>query len=226
MIAIISDIHSNLEAFEKVLSETRDYDLILHAGDIVGYGPDPKDVIRLVKLHDIISVKGNHDHACVTENMSGLNQFAVAGVRWTAKVLDSREKRYLSKLPEIFERTIKGKRIVMIHGSPGDHLNEYVYPDWNDSFFKGFLETTKSDILILGHTHIPFIKKFGEKFVVNPGSVGQPRDRNPKASFVILDPERMNFETKRIKYDIAKVQGKILKSGLPAFLAERLEEGL
>jgi putative phosphoesterase len=226
MIAIISDIHSNLEAFEKVLSKIRGSDFVLHAGDLVGYGPDPKDVIRLSKLHNIISVKGNHDQACVSENTSGFNQFAAFAARWTANVLDFREKRYLSKLPEVFEKTIKGKKIIMVHGSPGDHLNEYVYPHFTDSLLTGFLELTKADILILGHTHEPFIKKFGKKFILNPGSVGQPRDGNPKASFVSFDKERMKFDIKRVKYDIAKVQEKILRSGLPAYLAKRLEEGL
>ncbi len=226
MIALISDVHSNLEAFERVLSEVRDFDLILHAGDLVSYGPNPKEVIGLSRERGIISVKGNHDHACVTGDVTKFNEFAVLAVHWTMRILDSREKRYLSGLPEVFEQTFEGRKIVMIHGSPRDHLSEYIYPDHPDSLFKDFLRSTGADVLVLGHTHIPFVKKFGRKLVVNPGSVGQPRDGNPKASFATLDPRKGEIEIRRIEYTIERTQEKIVKAGLPGFLAERLEEGL
>jgi putative phosphoesterase len=225
MIAVIADIHSNLEAFERVLGEIRDCDLILNAGDIVGYNANPNETIELIRKNRIISVKGNHDYACISDDTFGFNPYAAKAVEWTMKKLTENNKKYLNNLPTIYMENIKDKKIVMVHGSPEDYLNDYVFPEVPEYVLEGFLRNTGADILILANTHAPFIRKIQGKLVLNPGSVGQPRDSNPKASFAFLDLENLEAKIRRIEYNVRRVQEKILKAGLPKFLAERLEDG-
>jgi len=226
MIALISDVHSNLEAFEKVLEKIKNCELILNAGDIVDYNANPNEVIDLVKKYNIISIQGNHDYACYSGDVSNFTLYAAQASLWTSKILRKEKKQYLQNLPKIWRKKINGFKIVMVHGSPRDYLNEYVYPYFPDNIFKEFLKQTKADILILGHTHIPFIKYFENKIVINPGSVGQPRDGNPKASYALLDLESFSAKIQRISYNFKLTAQKIIKSGLPFFLAERLSEGI
>lgn len=226
MIALISDVHSNLEAFEKVLEKIKNCELILNAGDIVDYNANPNEVIDLVEKYNIISIQGNHDYACYSGDVSNFTLYAAQSSLWTSKILRKEKKQYLQNLPKIWRKKINGFKIVMVHGSPRDYLNEYVYPYFPDNIFKEFLKQTKADILILGHTHIPFIKYFENKIVINPGSVGQPRDGNPKASYALLDLESFSAKIQRISYNFKLTAQKIIKSGLPFFLAERLSEGI
>jgi putative phosphoesterase len=226
MIAIISDIHSNLEALEIVLKMTGGCDTILNAGDIVGYNPNPNEAIGLLKNCGAISVLGNHDYAVSTGDTSGLNFYAERAVEWTLNVISNKNLEYLKKLKTNFEKNIDGKKISVFHGSPKSPLKEYVFPWHPDNLLKDFLKQTNADILILGHTHIPFIKKLGKKLVINPGSVGQPRDMNNKASYAFLDVKKMKAEIKRVKYDFRRTQEKMKKAGLPEFLIKRLEQGI
>ncbi len=223
LIGLIADVHSNVVALGAVLSELEDTgsERILHAGDIVGYNPYPNETIELFKRNNIISIAGNHDRALVTGDTSGFNPYAKAALEWTRKVVFLDNSDYLKGLKNIETITIDEKRIVLVHGSPYD-INEYVYPE---DVSPGLLSSANADILVLGHTHIQFKTEYPEGIIVNPGSVGQPRDGNPGAAFAVLDTESGKIELKRISYDIEKVIEDMLAAHLPEKLALRLRTG-
>jgi putative phosphoesterase len=226
MIAAIADVHSNLEALKKVFGKIKNCEMILNAGDIVGYNANPNECVDVIRKSKIKSVLGNHDHACITGDTVGMNPIAAEAVAWTRKRLGDDGMKCLRKLPEKLEIVYKGKRIVVLHGSPADPINDYVFPWTLERIFEKFLKDAKADILILGHTHVPFVKKLECGIVVNPGSVGQPRDHNRDASYALIDVIRMDAKIFRVDYDIPKVCDEILRAGLPDFLAERLFFGL
>ena len=226
MIAAIADVHSNLEALKKVFGKIKNCEMILNAGDIVGYNANPNECVDVIRKSKIKSVLGNHDHACITGDTVGMNPIAAEAVAWTRKRLGDDGMKCLRKLPEKLEIVYKGKSIVVLHGSPADPINDYVFPWTLERIFEKFLKDAKADILILGHTHVPFVKKLECGIVVNPGSVGQPRDHNRDASYALIDVIRMDAKIFRVDYDIPKVCDEILRAGLPDFLAERLFFGL
>ncbi len=216
-IGIISDVHSNLPALKAVLDKLDCVDHIVHAGDIVGYNPFPKQVISLFKENNIYSIKGNHDRVVLGDLNFPSSSIAGRAVKWTQLVLSSEEIDYLKSLP--IEQTLFDHFIRIAHGSPGSP-NRYVYPkDYSGSLLKD------EKVLILGHTHIQSYKRFNNSIIVNPGSVGQPRDGDPRAAYSILDMDAYEIELFRVKYPINKVKKKIKQVGLPDTLGERLEQG-
>jgi len=217
-IAVISDIHGNLIALNTVLEEI-DNMKILCCGDLVGYNPWPNEVVEVVIDNKIISVMGNHDFATITGNTEDFNSIATGAIEWTREKIKKSNIKFLESLPLNY----KGENFLIVHGSPRDPLNEYVYLE--HPYIGSFLEGIRQDILILGHTHVPFVKKFSDKVIFNPGSVGQPRDGNPKASYAILDTEKKEVEIKRVSYNIKEVADKIIKENLPEELAMRLFYG-
>jgi putative phosphoesterase len=223
LIGLIADVHSNAVALKAVLSalDESGAERILHAGDIVGYNPYPNETIELFKKNNIISIAGNHDRALITGDTSGFNPYAKAALEWTREVVLPDNFNYIKGLKNIEAITIDEKRIVLVHGSPYD-IDEYVYPE---NVSPGLLSAANADILVMGHTHIQFKKEYPEGIIVNPGSVGQPRDGNPKAAFAVLDTESGNIELKRISYDIEKVIEDMLAAHLPEELAFRLRTG-
>jgi len=224
---VISDIHSNLPAFKAVLEEAGSVDYIFSAGDIVGYGPWPNECINLSKELGFDSVAGNHDEASATGVVVNFNPYAEEAIRITRRLLRVENLEYLAKLPKSLERTLGGHKLAIFHGSPRDPLNEYVFPYTADNILESFLHQISSEILILGHTHIPFTRRFGGRLIINPGSVGQPRDRDPRASYMILEESREGFEVRmsRVEYDIESVAKKMIEEGFPRVLAQRLFYG-
>ena len=262
-LAIISDIHANLEAFDAVLKEIKNRKIrkIFCLGDIVDYGANSNECVDLIRKNKIPTIMGNHDLTAVTfERIEWFNELAQISVKITNKLLTEKNKKFLLNLPKI----IKHENMFLAHGSPRDYLYEYVYPDTPGFIFKYFLKITKKQIIAFGHTHIPFIKKVGKGLIINAGSVGQPRDGNNKACFCILDNEKvktfsstkksakliscvpkiqrifqdiksteyflynkkLKAEIVRVEYDISKAAEKMLKIGMPNFLAERLFQGI
>jgi putative phosphoesterase len=222
--AVIADIHSNLEAFKKVIGEInkRGIKKIYCCGDIVGYGAEQNECVNLIKKHKIISIKGNHDVSCISlQDKDLFNEYGRAGIEYGNKTITEENKQFLFNLSTCLG--LNG--ICFVHGSPINRLWEYVYPDSPLSKFKNFFKKTKAGILVMGHTHIPFIKRIKDNLAVNPGSVGQPRDGDKRASFCILDPETKEAEIIRIDYNIKKTACRIKKAGLPDFTAERLFSG-
>jgi len=223
-IGLIADVHSNVIALEAVLLEMEalGVEKILHAGDIVGYNPYPNETIELFRKRKILSIRGNHERALLTGDMSDLNWYAACALRWTSNNISRENLGYISKLKDAEAFLLDNTGIFLAHGSPND-LDEYIYPEDVES---GLLTMTSSDILVLGHTHIQFKKQFKEGIIINPGSVGQPRDKDPASAFAILDTDTKRIELKRTEYDIEKVIEDMRKTYLPDNIALRLRDGV
>jgi putative phosphoesterase len=219
-IAVLADIHANLPALESVLAEAGDMPKFC-CGDLVGYNPFPNEVIGLAAEKNIVSILGNHDHAVLSGDTSGFNSTAKFAIEWTKDELTRENLNFLKQLPMVYDN-----EIYMSHGSPKEVLEEYVYEDDPDYVFLDFFNYTKNNIIVLGHTHVPFVKRVDEKLIFNPGSAGQPRDLDCRASFAVLDTETLDVEIKRVDYDIERTAKRIEEEGLPGRLAMRLFRGV
>jgi len=238
--AIISDIHGNLEALESVLAEIekQQVDSILCLGDIVGYGPNPNECVGLIKDRAEITLAGNHDYAPLGKlDVTYFNPWARAAIEWTADRLTKDSVDFLLSLP--LKEVVDGFTIV--HATP-HHPDEWNYITTIGDAVKNFADFD-NQICFIGHSHVPLIVALTEqddylvlndnplklqperRYIINVGSVGQPRDSNPLASFGILDEEQHVFELHRVEYNIAATQEKIQATELPEFLAERLALG-
>ncbi|MBI2142536.1 metallophosphoesterase family protein [Candidatus Woesearchaeota archaeon] len=221
-LAFISDIHSNLEALNAVLADIRKRKIrkVYCCGDIVGYGANPNEVIRLFRERKIVSVMGNHDlNAAIMIHPEWFNELAAEAIVWTNSRLTEKNRFYLSTLPPLLETEL----FMIVHGSPREPVYEYVYPE---SRLKPLLGLVEQPVLVMGHTHLPFVRKIGKKLVINPGSVGQPRDKDVRASYAVFDTKSLHAEIVRVSYDIDAAAKKILKAKLPRSLAERLYRGI
>ena len=226
-VGIISDIHSNYEALQSVLTHLtkRGVEKILCAGDLVGYNNKPNEVVSEAMKRNILSVKGNHDRAVAeNDNFMG-NSVAQKGLKHNNKVITSDNRSFLQDLPQQRRLDVDGTDIYLVHGSPMNPLTEYVYEEDVDTYFleKNFVKAYP-DVLIMGHTHKPFIEKVDGITILNPGSVGQPRDGNPKSSFAILDTEDVNVSFRRVSYNVDKVAEDVSK--IHPGLGDRLKRGL
>ena len=228
-IALISDIHSNLEALHAVLQNInkKDIDKIVGLGDIVGYGANPNEVIKLLQEIKADCIQGNHDlHAVTLSKLDWFNQWAREALLWTNKQLTAENKEWLMKLPLSFEITHGKNKLYAVHGSPRDELYEYIYPTTDEETIREFFVQKKATVIAAGHTHLPDLKRIGANLFINPGSVGQPRNNDTRASYAIIDLEDINFVSiEKIDYDIDTATKKIIKAGLPRYLAERLHLG-
>ena len=207
-LALISDIHGNLEALNAVLKEIKKKKIknIYCLGDIIDYGANSNECADIIRKNKIPAVMGNHDFTAATlKGIEWFNPIAQESCRITNKLLNQINKKSLLNLPKI----LKIENMFLVHGSPKDYLHEYIYPDEADCIFEEFFKIAKKQIIAMGHTHIPFVKKVNNKLILNPGSVGQPRDGNNKASFCILDNKKIEAEIIRVNYDIRKAADKI-----------------
>ena len=218
--AIIADVHSNLQALTSIVDsiQRERVDLTVCAGDVVGYGGNPNECAHTVAKAAKVAVMGNHDWAAVSKDTTGMNPYAAAAARWTSESADAEAKEYLGSLKVVVSFQIADSMVAMSHGSIGNYI-EYVYEEDVDA---NLLESVHADLVILGHTHIPYEKRVGKGMVVNPGSVGQPRDGDPRASFAVYDSESRTCRIRRIDYDIEGAARAVTDSGLPRMLAERL----
>lgn len=243
-IGVITDIHSNLHALEKVLSELSliSVDEIWCLGDIVGYGAFPSECIKLIKENCSIILGGNHDLAVAGKvSLNDFNYEAKVAIEWTIERLNDDELDFLASLNPTKKIDFKGFRILLSHGSPVNPIWEYVFTlsDVARVFYS--MEESNIDICFLGHSHIQFVSYEAKKEIfmeklekfnvfnftpvaINPGSVGQPRDYDPRASFLIFS-ENGEVEFKKVEYNIEAACGAIIDAGLPAFLAARLRIG-
>ena len=236
--AVISDVHSNWEALSRVLEEIeqRKPDQIICLGDTVGYGANPSEV--LAKICSISSevIMGNHDQAVFDVKLrEEFNDWAREAIEWTANVLSEPEKKQIKNFsPVVID---KKRNVTWTHGSIHDPKEfHYIFSEFDA--YKSFL-ALETNFGFFGHTHIPslFSSKSkearyltagsyqlnkGGRYLINPGSVGQPRDRNPKLSFAFFDSDSLALEIVRLDYDNKKAAEKIRKAGLPEYLADRL----
>ena len=228
-IAVISDVHSNLDAFLAVIANLPSYDELVFLGDLVGYGPQPNEVVeQLRELHPSVALEGNHDYAVTTGDTSGFSPHAEVAVKWTRRQIKQQTVEYLSTLQRSAKINLNNTGLALFHGSPNDPLTEYIFPWIDCQSAKGIIEEAGSPLVLLGHTHMPMLYSFENEMLANPGSVGQPRDGDPRASFAILtlSDGKFSFEIKRVEYDIDAVASKIIRAGLPDFLADRLYTGM
>ena len=216
-LGVISDVHGNLVALDAVLDDMPPVDVLVCAGDVVGYGPWPGDCVDAVRSRDVPTVKGNHDRAVASGSAFRFNAMARAGVDYAREVLGDDDLAWLDGLPT--ERTVADGRVRIVHGHPDDP-DHYTYPDEFSGSMLG-----DEDALIMGHTHVQAQETFPEGVVLNPGSVGQPRDRDPRAAYAILDLDDLSVEERRVEYDIEAVQRAVEDAGLPSRIGSRLAEG-
>jgi predicted phosphodiesterase len=240
-IAVVSDIHSNQIALETVLQAIGTVDQIWCLGDIVGYGPRPNECIAMLAERKHLAVAGNHDWAVVGRmGVDEFNLFAALAAQWTAEQLDESSRAYLTALPTV---QTSGE-FTLVHGSPRGPVWEYVL---NANLAGSSFEHFDGPFCLVGHTHVPAIFALapdgpvhayqiagerevslacpGWRFILNPGSVGQPRDDDPRASYLVIDTTAGSATWHRVAYDIAATQQQMRSAGLPARLVERLARG-
>lgn len=219
-IGIISDIHSNAYALRNVLRMLEGMDLILCAGDITGYYPFVNEVFEELKGYNVILIKGNHDAYLCGDKIKDLSSIELKSFEYTKNHITKVNLDKLRNAPVQQELSIDEFKVVMFHGSPWDKLEEYIYPDYPE--FDRFKEID-ADVIILGHTHYPMIKQISEKLIINPGSCGQPRDYDPRASFAVLNTLTKEVRIERVQYDVEKVCQVIRKLGFDSKLSEILK---
>jgi predicted phosphodiesterase len=242
---VFTDIHGNLEALLAVLKFVvkKRIDHYLFLGDLVGYGASPNEVVqKLAALKPMSLVRGNHDKAvCGLDSVQTFNPIAASAIYWTKSRITKKNFDYLYKIkksPEIVHETI-----TICHGAPFDE-DYYIFGEFDAAEAFNYFQTP---VCFFGHTHFPFVYtekdqlvegtflvgranevklEKGVRYLINPGSVGQPRDRNPLAAFAIYDSDARSVKFYRVEYEIAEAQRKILDENLPSALAERLTLGI
>jgi predicted phosphodiesterase len=237
---VISDIHANLTALEAVLADAEDVDAVWCLGDVVGYGPDPNECVERVRnLPNLVCLLGNHDAAMIGEvDVASFNLEARISVGWTKSVLAPSAWKFLKERPKITEA--EGQTLT--HGSPRHPVWEYLLDLQSVSENFEFFDTP---YCFVGHTHLPVIYfldaehqmpryfipedersiQLEPRAIINPGSVGQPRDRDPQASYTLFDTEAHTLEFHRVPYDIESVQARMRRAHLPQRHIDRLEIG-
>jgi len=222
-VGLIADLHSNLAALKAVLKCMPRVDQLICVGDLVGYAAEPNEVVKLVRAKRMQTVMGNHDYAAVTRDVRGFNPLAAQAALWTAEHLHKENLEYLSNLPTRLTRSYGKQKLYVVHGSPRDPLNEYIFPDTPNRMLAELVRDLDADIVMIGHTHMPIERVIFGKLVINPGGVGQPRDRDPRASYAILNlGKEVKVSFHRVDYDVKITAEKIETAGLPSELATRL----
>jgi len=237
--AIVSDVHSNLESLERALTKVGAEDTLVSLGDVVGYGPNPNECVALLRERCRHAVLGNHDLAAAESfGVDTFNSVARAAIAWTQGVLDESSRAWLDSLP--YELRLPD--FLLVHGAPVDYF-EYILD--KDAAVRAF-DRTDARIIFVGHTHIAeywvrdeqgnvghkHMQQGGElvldaekRYIIDVGSVGQPRDLNPEPCFVFYDPGERRVQWIRYDYPIEQVQRKMRAAGLPAYLVDRLSVG-
>lgn len=238
-VLVISDIHGNSVALKTIIEDAKSWDYLWVLGDLVDYGPEPHiavDIIRELKP-DVVAM-GNHDHAvafntdCMCDpETHELSEYTRRNISY--RLLSREQVEWLKSLSVRVEKSINGRKIYIVHGSPRSPLYGYLKP--NLSKDEILLQITPSkyalkprpvdaDVVLVGHTHIPAVIHINNKYILNPGSCGQPRDHDPRASYAIYDLESGVFEIRRVKYDIGKVIEKLRSLGLEERYLQWLED--
>jgi len=237
--ALISDVHSNLEALEAVLKDIkkRRRDAILFLGDAVGYGPNPNECLEMLRGNCKVLLAGNHDWAAIGRaDIDYFNEYAKAAVLWTREVLSEKNRKFIETLP--LQKKLKKENVLLVHSSPKEpDAWHYLLTLWDAEVNFHYFD---EKICVVGHSHMPFVierlpsgemityshkANFGEneRYIINSGSVGQPRDRDPRACYALVDDDKVEFV--RVEYNIEETQRKMHSAGLPLPLIERLSKG-
>ena len=236
-IAIFGDIHGNIDALSAAHHEAalRKVDAMCHLGDLGGYAPFVNEVIAFLEAHGIEGVQGNYDEAVANDREHcGCKyedpvqaEMAQLSYEWTKVHITANSKKYLSGLPVEMAILVEGKRMKLFHAAPHKN-NIYWYADRPEKFFREMAEKADADILVYGHTHKPYKRELSGKTFVNAGSVGKPKDGDPRACLALLEvtPGIVAVDFIRVPYDVERTAAAILSSGLPPYYAERLRKGM
>jgi putative phosphoesterase len=232
-VAVITDIHGNLPALEASLERIEQLGIqpVYCGGDLVGYGPHPNEVCRLIEQRRIPTIYGNYDYAIardledcgcayVTQHERDLGQ---RSVEWTLAHADGRSKAFMRELPFDLRFELGDRRVRLVHGSPRK-VNEYLFEDKPARTFERIAAGADCDVLVFGHTHKPWMREYGGVLFVNCGSVGKPKDGDPRASFAVVSfgASGLDVSIERVAYDAEAVAREVAAAGLPGEYAEKL----
>lgn len=235
--AVISDIHANLYALEAVLKdiEIRGINNLYCTGDLVGYGPRPNEVIELIMRKRIPTVMGNYDDAignmrflcgCDYKDEKSL-QLGEKSIIWTKENTAEASKRWLRELPGEIRISDYDLKMLFVHGSPRA-LNEYLYENTEEKYLNELLVENNANVLVCGHTHLPFVKRISSGYIINAGSAGKPKHGNPNVTYIIIETNesrKLITEIREVPYSYEKTAREIENSGLPAEFAEIILTG-
>jgi len=231
-IAVLADIHGNLAALQAVLAEVDRLSInkLLIAGDFVGYYYQPQKVLAALAKYDVVAVKGNHETFLPAYSKLSSQEKKVfcskygSAIEKALQELNTQSISWLLNLPAKLEIKLSGKKVVLCHGSPFDP-DEYIYPDAGEEKFAQ-LANLGADLIVMGHTHYPMVKKIGQTIILNPGSVGQPRQGQPGANWAILDDQTLEIELCQTNYDLGSVEKEVAQYDPEvAYLASILRRG-
>lgn len=239
-VLVISDIHANITALDTVLDDAGDFDAVWCLGDLVGYGPDPNECIeRISQLDHLTCIMGNHDAAALKKiDAESFNPEARSALFWTRNALTLQNRIFLSNLSD----KVTWENVTLTHGSPRQPIWEYILDIHTATQNFDFFSTS---FCLVGHTHLPVVysslnKKSStlltipepnqafilkSRAIINPGSVGQPRDRDPRAAYALFDTDTFLWDYRRVAYNISAVQERMMKAGLPERHIQRLSAG-
>ncbi len=224
----MSDVHANWPALQALEKDAGYADFVIHAGDSVGYYPFPNECVSWLREHADVNVMGNHDYAVVNNDLRGFSRESQLVLSWTNEHLSALNLKYLSELPDVWTGSVGGLKIGVVHGGLGNHHNEFLHANADESVLNSYLHKLKVDLLVTGHVHQLFVRQLSSGLHINPGSVGQPRDYNPNPSYVILEVKGGRVETvipRRFGYDASPVEEKMKSEMLPLTFVERLKKG-
>ncbi|MEN2985865.1 MAG: metallophosphoesterase family protein [Thermodesulfovibrionaceae bacterium] len=231
-LGILGDIHGNIEALKVAHQICLDekVDKVYHTGDLGGYAPFVNEVVDFLVEHKIEGVQGNYDEAvaydrphcgCKYEND---HQAAMAYIsfKWTKKNVSKRAKNYMKSLPFSISFQVEGKKVKIFHATPLKN-NLYWYEERDTKFYLLMAEKANAQIMIYGHTHIPYFRRIDDYYFINAGSVGQPKDGDPRTCLCVIEIDKdVKVQFIRKEYNIQKVAKAIIQKGLPEFFAEKL----
>ena len=234
-IAFVSDVHGNLEALTTALAHIDEHgvDQLVCLGDIVGYGPNPNECVEIIRERCEVVLMGNHDYAAIgLANIEYFNEFAKMSTHWTIKILKDENKQYLQSLPFSHQND----EMIMVHSSPTNPSHWYYVLSMPDALIE--MQAFSQNLCFIGHSHVPLVFsdssmireplvqiEQNRKYIVNVGSVGQPRDGNPQLCYTLYDSDKKEIRYIRLDYDVQTTYAKIIEAGLPLYLAERLLKG-
>ncbi len=225
-IAVLSDAHANLQALEKVFedAEVRGVKIFLNAGDSVGFGPYPNEVIELLCEKNVLSIVGNYDLEVIGGKTKAKGEKQIA-LEFARKELAKSCEGYLRSLPHELRLKVAGKKLFVTHGSPRS-IEEHIYHDTPVEQLKVLADSAKADVIIIGHSHDQFMRAADEVYFVNPGSVGRPGDGNPQTAYAILSFNPLNVELIRLNYDVESAADALRRKGLPESFSQMLLRGV
>jgi putative phosphoesterase len=232
-VAVITDIHGNLPALEAVLGRIEELGVkdVYCGGDLVGYGPWPNEVCRRIEQRGIPTIYGNYDYAigrdlkdcgCAYRDHHD-RELGEQSIAWTLAHTDARAKAFMRELPFDLRFELAARRVRLVHGSPRK-VNEYLFEDKPTRTFERIAALADCDVLVFGHTHKPWIREYGGVLFVNCGSVGKPKDGDPRAGFALLEDAggQVSARIERVEYDAERVARKLVEAGLPAEYGDKL----